>query len=84
MSAPDPDATARAFARCFHGNDGETVLAHLRRLTFERHLGPEASEAQLRHLDGQRALVALIANLIARGRDGAALTSDPTEQGAET
>jgi hypothetical protein len=61
---------ARAFARTFADADGQRVLAHLRRLTFERFQGPAASEAALRHLDGQRALVATIEGLIRRGRDG--------------
>ena len=59
-----------AFARCFAGRHGERVLAHLRRLTQERHLGPDAGEAALRHLEGQRQLVAYIASLVRRGRDG--------------
>ena len=59
-----------AFARCFSGRQGERALAHLRRLTQERHLGPEAGEAALRHLEGQRQLVAYIASLVRRGRDG--------------
>lgn len=79
MSAPTPPGApdgadqaeiARAFARTFAGPDGARVLAHLRRLTFERFQGPAASEAALRHLDGQRALVALIEGLVRRGRDG--------------
>lgn len=61
---------ALAFARCFSGRQGDRALAHLRRLTQERHLGPEAGEAALRHLEGQRQLVAYIASLVRRGRDG--------------
>jgi hypothetical protein len=57
----------RAFARCFAGHDGAVVLAHLRRTTLERSLGPEAGEAALRHLEGQRAVVLRIAALIERG-----------------
>lgn len=68
--ADDLAELSRAFARCFSGRQGERVLAHLRRLTQERHLGPEASEATLRHLEGQRQLVAYIASLVRRGRDG--------------
>lgn len=69
-AAPDPatDPTARAFARCFAGAEGERAIMHLRGLTLERHLGPEASDAMLRHLEGQRHLVAHILALIARGR----------------
>lgn len=57
-----------AFARCFAGPDGQRVLAHLRRATLERTLAPDASEAALRHMEGQRALVLRIAALIERGR----------------
>ncbi len=59
---------ARVFARCFRGRNGARVLGHLRAVTVERRLGPEASEALLRHLEGQRHLVAYIESLVARGR----------------
>lgn len=71
--ATPPDGLAEvalAFARCFSGRQGDLALGHLRRLTQERHLGPEAGEAALRHLEGQRQLVAYIASLVQRGRDG--------------
>lgn len=57
-----------AFARCFARREGAVVLDYLRRTTLERALGPDASEAALRHLEGQRQLVARIAALIERGR----------------
>ena len=47
----------KAFLRTFNGDDGAIVLAHLNRLTQERALGPECSDAALRHLEGQRFLV---------------------------
>jgi len=69
--APAADrALSETFARCFKGGDGEAVLAHLRAVTLERALGPGATDAQLRHLEGQRQLVAHILSLVARGRDG--------------
>lgn len=67
---PEPDAAARAFARCFAGPDGRLALAHLSRITFERVLGPEASEAALRDLEGQRRLAGILVALIRRGRAG--------------
>jgi len=72
-AAPDPSgedrtALARACARLFTHDDGRRLLRHLRALTVERHLGPEASDAALRHLEGQRALVAHLDRLIAEGR----------------
>jgi hypothetical protein len=48
---------AVAFARCFATSDGQRVVRHLRRLTLERALGPGATDAHLRHLEGQRHLV---------------------------
>lgn len=69
--APEADrALALAAARCFRGGDGEAVLAHLRAVTLERALGPGATDAQLRHLEGQRQLVAHVLRLVERGRDG--------------
>lgn len=85
MSKPDPGwgwfeppappdnsqrlALARAFARAFSGADGELALSHLRALTLERCLGPEASDSALRCLEGQRLLAAHILSLVDRGRD---------------
>lgn len=68
--AEDRRALARAFARAFSGADGEAVLAHLSALTVERCLGPDASDAALRTLEGQRMLVAHMLSLAAQGRDG--------------
>lgn len=62
-------AVARAFARAFSGADGELALSHLRALTLERCLGPEASDAALRCLEGQRLLAAHILSLVEQGRD---------------
>ncbi len=67
---PDPHALARAFARTFSGEDGQMVLAHLRRSVFERFLGPDASEAALRQQEGQRQLLTTILALSERGRSG--------------
>ena len=64
---PDVDL-ARSFTRCFRTNDGKKVLDHLQSIAFDRVLTASASEAQLRHQEGQRALVARILRLIDRGR----------------
>lgn len=63
----DPIETARAFARTFQSADGQTVLHHLTALTLGRHLGPNASDAMLRYLEGQRQLVAYLTAMIERG-----------------
>lgn len=60
--------TLKAFARGFSGPDGDLMLGHLRALTLDRALGPAASAAEIRHLEGQRCLVRQIETLIARGR----------------
>ena len=61
---------ARAFARCFGSPEGEAALRHLGDMTLRRALGPDAADAQLRHLEGQRQLVAYVHALVARGRSG--------------
>lgn len=58
----------KSFARLFATEDGQKVLAHLQVVTFQRALGPEAADEQLRYLEGQRAMVATILRLIDRGR----------------
>ncbi len=67
---PSPESDlACAYARCFGGSEGARVLGDLRGRTLDRALGPAASDAELRHLEGQRALVVRILALTARGRD---------------
>lgn len=56
------------FARAFSTSAGAAVLAHLRKITIERVLGPNASDSELRGLEAQRALVHLIENMIERGK----------------
>lgn len=63
------DALARAFARCFRDAHGALAIEHLRRAFLERRVSPSASDAELRHVEGQRALAAHILALIERGRE---------------
>ena len=51
------------YFRCFNTPAGEFVLRHLRSMTIERYLGPNASESELRGLEAQRALVHIIIKL---------------------
>ena len=60
-----------AYAKTFAGPSGAIVISHLRRITIERVLGPNATDAELRSLEGARALVHQIENLILRGRENA-------------
>jgi hypothetical protein len=62
------DEVCRAAARCLSGADGDLITGHLRRLVLERRLPPEASDAELRHLEGQRWAIAHLLALAARGR----------------
>jgi len=78
--APDTAAASRAAARLFATPDGRLLLAHLRRLTCERVLGPEVSDAALRFLEGQRALVRRLESLIATGREPPVSTQSDTHQ----
>ncbi len=66
----EPGAVAKAAARVFalQNEDAQTVLTHLRAMTVERTLGAEATDAQLRDLEGARRLVKHIETLIASGR----------------
>lgn len=53
------DATvAEAFATCFAGPAGRIVLEQLRRVFLDRRVAPSASDAELRHVEGQRSAVA--------------------------
>lgn len=54
---------SKNYARIFSTPSGRAVLAHLRKITIERVLGPNATESQLRSLESQRALVHQIENL---------------------
>lgn len=56
------------YARCFATASGAVVLKHLRKITIERTLGPAATDAELRGLEAQRALVHQIEQLTQRGK----------------
>lgn len=56
------------YARCFSTAAGALVLKHLRKITIERTLGANASDAELRGLEAQRALVHQMEALAQRGK----------------
>jgi hypothetical protein len=62
-----PDEMEKNYARCFGAPAGAAVLRHLRSITIERFLGAAATDAELRGLEAQRALVHQIEILIKRG-----------------
>ena len=59
----------RVFTRLFSTEDGQRALSYLQVMTFQRGYGPNASDEQLRHMEGQRSLVATILRMIDRGRN---------------
>ena len=63
----DSDELARVFARCLAKGDGDVALRHLRQTFLDRRMGPNASDAELRFLEGQRSVVAYILSMIQRG-----------------
>lgn len=66
---PQPDRDlAQVFARCFRSEAGMIVLQHLKSITQSRGFGPAASDALLRHMEGQRQLVTQIISLVEQGR----------------
>ncbi len=58
----------KSYARTFNTPSGAVVLQHLRKITIERVLGPNATDAELRSLEAQRALVHQIETLQSRGK----------------
>lgn len=56
------------YVRCFETSAGKAVLQHLREITIERFLGTNATDSELRSLEGARTLVHQIEMLIERGK----------------
>ena len=60
--APDDDL-AKAVQACFAGRNGDVVIQHLRTTFLDRRVAPTATDAELRHVEGQRAAVAYLLRL---------------------
>lgn len=58
---------ATAIQACFSGRNGDIVIDHLRTTFLDRRVAPNASDAELRHVEGQRAAIAFLIR-IARPR----------------
>jgi hypothetical protein len=69
-TATADDAVAEAFVTCFAGPAGRIVLDQLRRLFLDRRVAPSASDAELRHVEGQRSVVAWLLAMAAPERLG--------------
>jgi hypothetical protein len=59
----------RSFARLFSTEEGKKVLAWLQVMTFHRTGGANQTDEQLRHMEGQRSLMASILRMIDRGKN---------------
>lgn len=57
------DVVVKAAAACFAGRNGEIILAHLRSTFLDRRVAPSASDAELRHVEGQRSAIAHLIRL---------------------
>lgn len=68
ISNSDQKNIDRLFTRIFQSEDGQKALAYLHYITTDRSISVQATEEQLRHLAGQRALVQTIQKLADRGR----------------
>jgi hypothetical protein len=73
QTGPDGVPRARAeqarinelLALAFKGDAGKAAMDYLRSISIERVCGPGASDAELRHLEGMRFIVAVISQRIA-------------------
>lgn len=68
VSNNDQKNIDRVFTRVFQSEDGQKALAYLHHITTDRAISVDATQEQLRHLSGQRALVQTIQKLADRGR----------------
>lgn len=59
----------KCFARLFSTEDGKKAIAWLQIITFHRAANGLASDELLRHMEGQRSLLAIILRLIDRGKN---------------
>jgi len=60
----------KQYARTFNTPSGRAVLQHMRKITIERILGPNATDDELRWMEANRAFVRQIESMIARTTKG--------------
>ena len=60
--------TQHAMVRLSGTTDGKKVLEHLKSRILNRILSPDATTQELWYLEGQRALIAYLDNLIEQGK----------------
>ena len=64
----DDDLISRNINSVFKTPNGIAVLKYLRSITIESVQGPNASDAELRHLEGQRYLVGVVERRISHAQ----------------
>lgn len=69
MSNREMELIEKAFARCFAKADGQIVLDYLHSITYDKPVSIYASDAELRHNEGQKHIVFIINSLIKKGSD---------------
>lgn len=77
------DHVCRSAAACLSTVHGRVLLHHLQRCFLDRRIAPAASDAELRHAEGQRSAVAHLLQLVERGRaapTGSIVATAETEQ----
>ncbi len=57
----------KAFTRCFSTADGKKVLEYLHAITYDKQISIYASDAELRHFEGQKYLLFIINGMIKKG-----------------
>lgn len=60
----------KQYARTFNTPSGRAVLQHMRKITIERTLGPNATDNELRWHEATRAFVHQIETMIAHATNG--------------
>lgn len=65
---PGNEALLAAVRGALVGAAGQALLEHLQRRFVDRSLPPSASDAELRHLEGQRSVVLYLRHLVATAR----------------
>jgi hypothetical protein len=66
------DDLARSAAACLQTPQGRHLLHLLERCFLERRVPPSASDAELRHAEGQRTVVSHLLRLVERGQQAPA------------
>lgn len=64
----DQKRVALAFTRCFSSDEGEIVLAYLRKTVFETALHSDAHENAYKFQEGQRQLLVSMLRWVERGK----------------